>query len=50
MNRSSTKMPFLKISQYSHKNTCAGVSTEMKIEAFSTETLVKSGSNTGVFL
>ena len=49
MNRSSLKMLFLKISQYSHKNTCVGVSFQIKMQAFSSETLLKSGSNTGFF-
>ena len=50
MNRSSIKMLFLKISQYSPKNNCVGASFLIKMQAFSTETLLKSGSNTGVFL
>ena len=50
MNRSSIKKPFSKLSQYSQKNTSAGVSFYIKMQAFSPETLLKSGSNTGVSL
>ena len=46
-NRSSIKKPFLKISQYSQKNTCVGVSFLNKKQAFSPETLLKRGFNSG---
>ena len=41
MNRSSIKMPFLKISKYSHNSNCVGVCFYIKVQAFSTETLLK---------
>ena len=43
-------MPFLNISQNLNKNACVGVSFKIKMQAFSIETLLKSGSNAGVFL
>ena len=50
MNRSSIKKLFLKISQYSQKNSCVRAPLLIKMEAFRPETLLKSGSNTSVFL
>ena len=39
-----------KISQYSQENTCVGISFLIKMQAFSLTNLLKSHSNTGVFL
>ena len=50
MNRSSIKKLFLNISQYSQKNSCVRAPLLIKMEAFRPETLLKSGSNTSVFL
>ena len=50
MNRSSIKKLFLKIWQYSQKNTCVGVSFQIKMYVFSPEAFSKRGFNTGFFL
>ena len=50
MKRSSIKKLFLKILQYSQKNTYAGAPFQIKIQAFSPETLSKRGFHTGFFL
>ena len=41
MNRFSIKKLFLKILQYSQKNTCPGVSFVIKMQDFSPATLLK---------
>ena len=50
MNRFSIKKLFLQIPQHSQKNSGVGVSFQIKMQAFSLETLFKRGSNTSVFL
>ena len=48
--RRSIKKVFLKISQYSQKNNCVGVSFLIKMQTFRPATLLKGDSNTVVFL
>ena len=44
------KKLFLKFLQYSHENTCVGVSFLIKFQALSPVTLLKRDSKTGVFM
>ena len=48
--RRSIKKLFFRISQYSQKNNCVGVSFLIKMQTFRLATLLKRDSNTGVFL
>ena len=50
MSKCSIKKQLLKILQYSQEKTCVAVSFLIKTRAFSTATLLKRDSNTGVFL
>ena len=47
--KSSTRKLFLKISQYSQKNTCVGISFLIKIQAFREPALLKRDLTKGVF-
>ena len=45
----STRKLFLKVSQYLQENTCVGISFLIKMQVLRPPTLLKRGSNTGVF-